>query len=53
MPIDDEEQIFSISAVIRNTYNETLKEDRGDMEVVTYGLEFIQPDGIYEAKRTK
>lgn len=45
LPIDDEEHIFSISAVIRNSYNETLKEDRGDMEVVTYGLEFIQPEG--------
>lgn len=45
LPIDDEEQIFSISAVIRNSYNETLTESRGGVDVVTYGLEFIQPEG--------
>lgn len=45
MPIDDEEHIFSISAVIRNSYNETLAEQHGGVNVVTYGLEFIQPEG--------
>ena len=45
LPIDDEEQVFSISAVIRNSYNETLTEDLGGAEVMTHGLEFIQPEG--------
>jgi c-di-GMP-binding flagellar brake protein YcgR len=46
LPIDDEEQVFSISAVIRNSYNETLAEDLGGAEVMTHGLEFIQPVGV-------
>jgi c-di-GMP-binding flagellar brake protein YcgR len=46
LPIDDEEQVFSISAVIRNSYNETLTEDLGGAEVMTHGLEFIQPVGV-------
>jgi c-di-GMP-binding flagellar brake protein YcgR len=45
LPIDDEEQVFSISAVIRNSYNQTLTEDLGGAEVMTHGLEFIQPEG--------
>ena len=45
LPIDDEEQVFSISAVIRNSYNKTLTEDLGGAEVMTHGLEFIQPEG--------
>ena len=45
LPIDDEEHLFLRSAVIRNSYNETLTEDRGSVAVVTYGLEFIQPEG--------
>lgn len=45
LPIDDEEQVFSIPAVIRNSYNETLTEDPVGSEVMTHGLEFIQPVG--------
>lgn len=45
LPIDDEEQVFSISAVVRNSYNETLTEDTGGAEVMTYGMEFINPEG--------
>ena len=45
LPVDGEEQDFSISAVIRNSYNETLTESRGGVDVVTYGLEFTQAEG--------
>jgi c-di-GMP-binding flagellar brake protein YcgR len=46
LPIDDEEQVFSISAVVRNLYNEALTEDPGGAEVMTYGMEFINPEGV-------
>jgi c-di-GMP-binding flagellar brake protein YcgR len=45
LPVDGEEQDFSIAAVIRNSYNEKLTESRGGVDVVTFGLEFIQPQG--------
>ncbi len=45
LPIDDEEQVFSISAVIRKSYTEMLPEITNGGEVMTYGLEFIQPEG--------
>lgn len=45
LPIDDEEQLFSISAVIRQSYNETLPGHLGGVEVTMHGLEFIQPEG--------
>jgi c-di-GMP-binding flagellar brake protein YcgR len=45
LPVDDEEQAFLIPAVIRNSYNETLSEELGGAEVMTHGLEFIQPIG--------
>jgi c-di-GMP-binding flagellar brake protein YcgR len=45
LPIDDEEQIFSISAVIRKSYTDMLPEVTNGGEVTTYGLEFIQPEG--------
>ena len=45
LPIDGEEQLFSIPTVIRKSYNETLPEDLGGAEVTTYGLEFIHAEG--------
>lgn len=45
LPIDDEEQVFSISAVIRKSYTEMKPEITNGGEVMTYGLEFIQPEG--------
>lgn len=45
LPIDDEEQSFSIPAVIRKSYNETLPESLGGATGMMHGLEFIQPDG--------
>lgn len=45
LPIDDEEQSFSIPAVIRKSYNETLPESLGGATGIMHGLEFIQPDG--------
>jgi len=45
LPIDDEEQIFPISAVIRKSYKDMLPEVTNGGEVTTYGLEFIQPEG--------
>jgi len=45
LPIDDEEQIFPISAVIRKSYTDMLPEVTNGGEVTTYGLEFIQPEG--------
>jgi c-di-GMP-binding flagellar brake protein YcgR len=45
LPVDDEEQDLLIPAVIRNSYNETLTENLGGAEVMTYGLEFIQAEG--------
>lgn len=45
LPIDDEEQVFPISAVIRKSYTEMLPEITNGGEVMTHGLEFIQPHG--------
>lgn len=45
LPIDGEDQVFSIPSAIRKSYNETLPEDLGGAEVTTYGLEFLQPEG--------
>lgn len=45
LPIDDEEQDFSIPAVIRKSYSGTLPGDAGSTEVTMHGLEFIQPEG--------
>jgi len=45
LPIDGEDQVFSIPSAIRKSYNETLPEDMGGAEVTTYGLEFLQPEG--------
>ncbi|MGA7751153.1 MAG: flagellar brake protein [Gallionella sp.] len=45
LPIDDEEQSFSIPAVIRKSYNETLPESLGGAAGMMHGLEFIQPEG--------
>lgn len=46
LPVDDEEQVFSIPAVVRNSYNDTLTKDLGGAEVMTYGMEFINPEGV-------
>ncbi|MFZ5524098.1 MAG: flagellar brake protein [Pseudomonadota bacterium] len=45
LAIDEEEQAFSIPAVIRKSYNETLPRGLDGMEGTTHGLEFIQPEG--------
>jgi len=45
LPIDDEEQSFSIPAVIRKSYNETLPESLGGATGMMHGLEFVQPEG--------
>lgn len=45
LPIDDEEHVFSISATIRKSYTEMLPEITNGGEVMTHGLEFIQPEG--------
>jgi hypothetical protein len=45
LPVDNEEQVFSISAVIRKSYTEMLPEITSGGEVTTYGLEFVQPEG--------
>lgn len=45
LPIDSEEQLFTIPAIIRKTYQETLPIDSKIMEVTTHGLEFIQQEG--------
>jgi len=45
LPIDSEEQVIAISAVIRKSYTEMLPEITNGGEVTTYGLEFVQPEG--------
>ena len=45
LPIDNEEQVFLISAVVRNSYNESSQENKGGAEMATHGVEFIQPEG--------
>jgi hypothetical protein len=45
LPIDDEEHVFSVPAVIRKSYTEMLPEITNGGEVMTHGLEFIQPEG--------
>jgi len=45
LPIDGEEQLFEIMAIIRKSYKETLPEEQGGNEVTTYGLEFLHPEG--------
>jgi c-di-GMP-binding flagellar brake protein YcgR len=45
LPADDEEQVLSIPSIIRKSYNETLPGEKGETEVTTYGLEFIQSEG--------
>lgn len=40
-----EEQVLSLLAVIRKSYNEKLHEEMGGAEVTTYGLEFMNPAG--------
>jgi hypothetical protein len=45
LPMDDEEQSFSIPAVIRKSYNETLPESLGGATGMMHGLEFIRPEG--------
>jgi hypothetical protein len=45
LPIDDEEQFFSIPAVIRKSYDETLPESPGGVTGMMHGLEFIRPEG--------
>jgi len=45
LPIDDEEQSFSIPAVIRKSYDETLPESLGGATGMMHGLEFIRPEG--------
>lgn len=45
LPIDDEEQDFSIPAVIRKSYSGTFPGDPGSTEAAMHGLEFIQPEG--------
>lgn len=45
LSIDDEEQDFSIPAVIRKSYSGTFPGDPGSTEAAMHGLEFIQPEG--------
>jgi hypothetical protein len=45
LPIDDEEQSFSIPAVIRKSYDEALPESLGGAAGMMHGLEFIRPEG--------
>lgn len=45
LPIDGEEQFFSIPALIRKSYKETLPDNLGGGEMTTYGLEFLHPEG--------
>lgn len=45
LPIDDEEQVFSIPSIIRKSYDETLPVDLGGTEVTTYGIEFLHAEG--------
>jgi hypothetical protein len=45
LPMDDEEHVFSVTAVIRKSYTDMLPEVTNGGEVTTYGLEFIQPEG--------
>lgn len=45
LPLDDEDQVFSVTAVIRKSYVDMLPEVTNGGEVTTYGLEFIQPEG--------
>jgi hypothetical protein len=45
LPIDDEEHVFPVTAVIRKSYTDMLPEVTNGGEVTTYGLEFIQPEG--------
>ncbi|MBI5429237.1 MAG: flagellar brake protein [Nitrosomonadales bacterium] len=45
LPIDGEEQFFSIPGLIRKSYRETLPDNLGGGEMTTYGLEFLHPEG--------
>lgn len=45
VPMDDDEQVLSVLAVIRKSYSEKLPEEMGGAEVTTYGLEFMNPSG--------
>jgi c-di-GMP-binding flagellar brake protein YcgR len=45
LPVDDEQQSFSIPAVIRKSYSEAAPESLGGADVMMHGLEFIQPEG--------
>jgi len=45
LAVDEEEQILSIPSIIRKAYTEKLPGEKGETEVTTYGLEFIQSEG--------
>jgi len=45
LPIDGEQQLFVIPAIIRKSYDEKLSDDKGGSEVTTYGLEFLHAEG--------
>lgn len=45
LPIDGEEQSFSIPAVIRKSYDETLPVSPDGATGITHGLEFLRPEG--------
>jgi c-di-GMP-binding flagellar brake protein YcgR len=45
VPVDGDEQVLSVLAVIRKSYSEKLPEEMGGAEVITYGLEFMNPAG--------
>ena len=45
LPIDGEPQLFVIPAIIRKAYDEKLSGEKGEVEVTTYGLEFLHAEG--------
>lgn len=45
LPLDEEDHVFAVTAVIRKSYVDMLPEVTNGGEVTTYGLEFIQPEG--------
>jgi len=45
LPVDGEEQAFSIPAIIRKSYVEAAAKDADIDEITTYGLEFIESAG--------
>jgi c-di-GMP-binding flagellar brake protein YcgR len=45
LPVDGDELVLSLLALIRKSYRETLPAELGGAEVTTYGLEFMNPAG--------